>query len=86
MAIANQIEEIAVTLYELDRQRGLRSQRWAIGAESKREAYRARARDVLAHEGFARAKKRLEDLYWARGKAILHADRLPQPLPSKARH
>ncbi len=81
-----QVEEIAVTLHELDRQRGLRSQRWAAGAEAKREVYRARARDVLAREGFARAKKRLEDQFWTRGQAILNADRLPQPLLSRARH
>ncbi len=86
MGTADQIEEIAVTLHELDRQRGLRSQRWAVGAEAKRESYQAKARDVLAREGFARAKKRLDDLYWTRGQAILRASRVPETLPSKAQH
>jgi hypothetical protein len=56
------------------------------GAESKRERYRARAKEILAREPFARARRRLDDLYWTRGQAILNADRLPQPLLSQARH
>ena len=81
-----QIEQIAVTLYELDRQKGLRHQRWSTGAERKRDAYRARARDILTREKFSQAKGRLEREFWMRGQAILSADRLPQPLPSQTRH
>src|SRR5919202_623304 len=32
----DQIERIAVTLYELDRQKGLRAHRWSVGIEAKR--------------------------------------------------
>ena len=44
----NQIETIAIQLYELDRQKGLRSHRWAVGSEAKRERYRTKARALLA--------------------------------------
>jgi hypothetical protein len=84
-----QIEQIAVTLYELDRQRGLRYQRWAVGAETKRERYRARARDILTREKFSQAKGRLERQYWLTGRMIAEGcdlTCLPEPLPSQARH
>ena len=83
---AEQIEQIAVTLYELDRQKGLRYQRWSTGAGKKRDTYRARAKEILTREKFSRAKGRLERKFWMRGQAILSADRLPQPLPSQTRH
>ena len=85
----DQVEEIAITLYELDRQQGLRYQRWAVGADSKRERYRERARAILAREGFRQARKRLENLYWTRGQLIAEGrdlTRLPEPAPSNARH
>ncbi len=49
----DQIERIAIQLYELDRQKGLRSHRWSVGSEAKRERYRAKARALLASEDFA---------------------------------
>ena len=57
----DQIEHIAQTLYELDRQKGLRSHRWSVGSEAKRERYRVRARALLASEDFARVAARLEN-------------------------
>ena len=65
-----EIEEIAQALYELDRQRGLRSHRWSVGSEAKRERYRARARTLLASEDFACAVTRLEHQYWRTGQLI----------------
>ena len=84
-----QVEEIAVTLHELDRQRGLRSQRWAAGSEAKRRRYRERARSVLAREGFCQAKSRLERQFWLAGQIIAEGHdltRLPKTVPSRARH
>ena len=57
----DQIETIAIQLYELDHQRGLRTHRWAVGSEAKRERYRAKARTLLAGEDFARVAARLEN-------------------------
>ena len=39
-----QVEKIARLLYDLDGLRGIRSQRWSVGAEKKRELYRTKAR------------------------------------------
>ena len=66
----DQIERIAQTLYELDRQKGLRSHRWNIGSEAKRERYRARARVLLAGEDFACVIAQLEHQYWRTGHLI----------------
>ena len=68
-----QIERIAVTLYELDRQKGLRSHRWAVGSEAKRERYRARARALLAGEDFMRLVARLDRQYLRTGQLIYEA-------------
>ena len=57
----DQIERIAVTLYELDRQKGLRTHRWSVGTEVKRERYRAKARTLLADEDFTCVVARLEN-------------------------
>ena len=59
----DQIERIAVTLYELDRQKGLRTHRWSVGSEAKRERYRARARALLAGKDFTCVVARLENQY-----------------------
>ena len=66
----DQIERIAQTLYELDRQKDLRSHRWAVGSEAKRERYRARARALLAGKDFARLVARLEEQYRRTGYLI----------------
>ncbi len=80
----DQIERIAQTLYELDRQKGLRSHRWNVGSEAKRERYRARARALLAGEDFARVAAQLEHQYWRTGQLIRQHLR---PIPtSSARH
>ncbi len=69
----DQIERIAVTLYELDRQKGIRTHRWAVGSEKKRERYRAKARELLSGENFARLAARLDDQYWRIGQLIYEA-------------
>ena len=80
----DQIERVAVTLYELDRQKGLRSHRWAVGSEAKRERYRARARVLLAGEDFTCVVARLENQYWRAGRLIYEHFR---PVPtSSMRH
>ena len=80
----DQIERIAQTLYELDRQKGLRSHRWNIGSEAKRERYRARARVLLAGEDFACVIAQLEHQYWRTGHLIQQHLR---PIPaSNTRH
>jgi hypothetical protein len=50
---AERVEAIARQLHEIDRRQGLQWLRWAAGPEEKRERYRARAREMLAGEGFA---------------------------------
>ena len=80
----DQIERMAVTLYELDRQKGLRSHRWAVGSEAKRERYRARARALLASEDFTCVMAQLENQYWRTGRLIYEHFR---PVPaSSIRH
>ena len=80
----NQIEHIAVQLYELDRQKGLRSHRWSVGSEAKRECYRTKARALLASEDFTRLATRLENQYWHTGQLIRRHFR---PIPtSSTRH
>ena len=80
----DQIKRIAQILYELDRQKGLRSHRWSVGSEAKRERYSARARVLLAGEDFACVAARLEDQYWRTGQLIR---RYFRPIPtSSMRH
>ena len=80
----DQIERIAQTLYELDRQKGLRSHRWNVGSEAKRERYRARARALLAGEDFACVIARLEHQHWRTDQLIRQHLR---PIPaSSTRH
>jgi hypothetical protein len=67
----NEIEHVAIQLYELDRQKGLRSHRWAVGSEKKRERYRARARELLSGEDFTRLVARLERRYQHAGDFVL---------------
>ncbi len=57
------VETIAQMLYELDRQRRLRSHRWCTGTEAKRDKYRLKAHALLAREDFARAIARCRNLY-----------------------
>ena len=66
----SQIETVAIQLYELDRQRGLRTHRWAVGSEAKRERYRAKARTLLAGEDFTCVAARLENQHWRTGQLI----------------
>ena len=47
-----QVEKIACLLYELDGLRGIRSQRWSVGAETKRELYRGKARARVHEQHF----------------------------------
>ena len=70
---AEEVETIAKALYELDRQKGLRSQRWHVGSEMKRDKYRLRAHTLLASEGFARVIARLENRYRRTGQAETRA-------------
>ena len=80
----DQIERVAVMLYELDRQKGVRSHRWSVGSEAKRERYRARARALLAGEDFTCVVARLENQYWRTGCLIYEHFR---PVPtSSTRH
>ena len=66
------------------RQKGLRSHRWNIGSEAKRERYRARARVLLAGEDFACVIAQLEHQYWRTGHLIQQHLR---PIPaSNTRH
>ena len=81
---STEIEIIAKALYELDRQKGLRTHRWAVGSETKRECYRARARTLLAGEDFAVVVARLENQYWRTGR-LIHDHFRPVPT-SSARH
>ena len=67
---STEIEIIAKALYELDRQKGLRLHRWHVGAETKRERYRARARALLTGEDFAGVVARLEHRYWRTGHLV----------------
>ena len=67
---SEEIERIAQTLYEFDRQKGLRSHRWNVGSETKREPYRAKARTLLAGEDLACLAVRLEHQYWRTGYLI----------------
>ena len=54
-----QIEKVAHLLYDLDCLRGVRSQRWSVGAEKKRELYRAKARVRLSERPFSRVLSEL---------------------------
>ncbi len=54
-----QVEKVARLLYELDGLRGIRSQRWSVGAEKKRELYRAKARARLNERPFSRVLSEL---------------------------
>ena len=54
-----QVEKVARLLYELDCLRGIRSQRWSVGAEKKRELYRAKARARLHERPFSRVLSEL---------------------------
>ena len=67
---SEEVERIAQTLYELDRQKGLRSHRWSVGSETKREHYRAKARTLLAGENFTCVAARLENQHWRTGQLI----------------
>ena len=81
---AEHVETIAQLLYELDRQKGLRSHRWLAGTEAKRDKYRLKARTLLAGEDFACVVARLENQYWRTGRLIQEHFR---PVPaSNARH
>ncbi len=66
----DQIEHIAIQLYELDRQKGLGSPRWSVGSNAKRERYRAKARTLLAGENFTCVAARLENQHWRTGQLI----------------
>ena len=79
----DQIEQIAIQLYELDRQKGLRSHRWSVSSETKRERYRARARTLLAGEDFACVITRLENQYWHTSQLI---QRHFRPIPASSTH
>ena len=46
-----QVEKVARFLYDIDGLRGVRSQRWSVGAAKKRELYRAKARAPLNEQG-----------------------------------
>ena len=48
-----QVEKVARLLYDLDGLRGIRSQRWSVGAEKKCELYRAKARARLNEQPFS---------------------------------
>ena len=76
----DQIERVAGMLYELDRQKGLRSHRWNVGSEAKRERYRARARELLSGENFTRLVARLEHQYRWTGRLIYEGFE-PIPVP-----
>ena len=54
-----QIEKVAHLLYDLDCLRGVRSQRWSVGAEKTRELYRAKARARLSERPFSRVLSEL---------------------------
>ena len=54
-----QVEKVARLLYDLDGLRGVRSQRWNVGAETKRELYRAKARARLHERPFSRVLSEL---------------------------
>ena len=54
-----QVEKVAHLLYDLDLLRGIRSQRWSVGAEKKRELYRAKARARLSEQPFSRVLSEL---------------------------
>ena len=54
-----QVEKVAHLLYDLDLLRGVRSQRWSVGAEKKRELYRAKARTRLGERPFSRVLSEL---------------------------
>ena len=60
---SEEVETIAQLLYELDRQKRLRSHRWCAGTEAKRDKFRLKAHALLAREDFACAIARLKDLY-----------------------
>jgi hypothetical protein len=81
---AEHIERIAQLLYELDRQKGIRSHRWLAGTETKRDTYRLRAHTLLASEDFACVLARLENQYWRTGR-LIHEHFRPVPT-SSARH
>ena len=51
---AEQVEKVAHLLYDIDCLRGIRSHRWTVGAEKKRELYRAKARVLLSERPFSR--------------------------------
>ncbi len=54
-----QVEKVAHLLYDLDCLRGVRSQRWSVGAEKKSELYRAKARARLSERPFSRVLSEL---------------------------
>ena len=61
-----QVEKVAHILYDPDCLRGIRSQRWSVGAEKKRELYRAKARARLHKRPFS----------WVLGKPTLEHRRV----------
>ena len=54
-----QVEKVAHLLYDLDGLRGIRSQRWSVGAETKRELYRTKTRARLHERPFSRVLSKL---------------------------
>ena len=54
-----QVEKVAHLLYDLDCLRGIRSQRWSVGAEKNHELYRAKARARLSERPFSRVLSEL---------------------------
>ncbi len=76
----DQIERVAGMLYELDRQKGLRSHRWNVGSEAERERYRAKARELLSGEDFTRLVAQLEHQYRWTGRLIYEGFE-PIPVP-----
>ena len=54
-----QVEKVAHILHDLDCLRGVRSQRWTVGTERKRELYRVKARARLRERPFSRVLSKL---------------------------
>ena len=64
--------------------KGIKTHRWAVGSETKRERYRAKARALLAGEDFTCVVAQLENQYWRTGQLIRQHFR---PIPtSSTRH
>ena len=81
--MAEHVETITQLLYELDRQKGLRSHRWLAGTEAKRDKYRLKAHALLAGEDFACVVARLENQHWRTGCLIREHLR---PIPTSNAH